>query len=460
MANRILRAGPARPPAVRPSPGRSDGDGGAVALRGDHRHLPAAHADLRGARSPTTSPTGCTVSLSAPLLTMLTDDLLKVRYAAAPRQADRAGREGDRPDQARAALPPARAHVPRPVPVAAPHLALPRRRPGARLQAPRGGRPRRGDHLDGDARLLPADGPQLGQHPGPGPRRRRSVRDATSATARAACGWASAATSPASTSSCARRPSATSSSTRTASCSPTAARCTASTPRSTARAAWPPSAATWSRPSRSGAPRRATRATSTTATSTGTSASTCRSTTSSPTSTRKGTAIYTGIKYHAITHNQLHDKWVYDPDIAARQGGPARLALPRQPREAGAAPARPHGPAAAHRQPLRRRALRPLVVRGADVPVERLPAAPLRSARRSRRSRRATTSTATTPTRWRRPARRRGAPRATTTTGSTRPTAGPTATCTSRASGWWSWRAATRAPTRSRRAPSTRRRAS
>ncbi len=25
---------------------------------------------------------------------------------------------------------------------------------------------------------------------------------------------------------------------------------------------------------------------------------------------------YTGLKYHAITHDQLHDKWVYDPDIA------------------------------------------------------------------------------------------------------------------------------------------------
>ena len=34
---------------VRPSPRRSDGHGGAVALRGHHRHVPAAAADVRGA---------------------------------------------------------------------------------------------------------------------------------------------------------------------------------------------------------------------------------------------------------------------------------------------------------------------------------------------------------------------------------------------------------------------------
>ena len=32
-----------------------------------------------------------------------------------------------------------------------------------------------------------------------------------------------------------------------------------------------------------------------------------------------GHRTYTGIKYHAITHDQLHDKWVYDPDIARRR---------------------------------------------------------------------------------------------------------------------------------------------
>ena len=29
-----------------------------------------------------------------------------------------------------------------------------------------------------------------------------------------------------------------------------------------------------------------------------------------------GARLYTGLKYHAITHEELHDKWVYDPDIA------------------------------------------------------------------------------------------------------------------------------------------------
>ena len=35
----------------------------------------------------------------------------------------------------------------------------------------------------------------------------------------------------------------------------------------------------------------------------------------------EGHRVYTGIKYHAITHNQLHDKWVYDPDIARGKAG-------------------------------------------------------------------------------------------------------------------------------------------
>jgi 1,4-alpha-glucan branching enzyme len=34
-----------------------------------------------------------------------------------------------------------------------------------------------------------------------------------------------------------------------------------------------------------------------------------------------GHRTYTGIKYHAITHDKLHDKWVYDPDIARRRAG-------------------------------------------------------------------------------------------------------------------------------------------
>jgi 1,4-alpha-glucan branching enzyme len=35
----------------------------------------------------------------------------------------------------------------------------------------------------------------------------------------------------------------------------------------------------------------------------------------------EGHRIYTGIKYHAITHEHLHDKWVYDPDIARGRAG-------------------------------------------------------------------------------------------------------------------------------------------
>ena len=107
-------------------------------------------------------PFRCTVSLSAPLHHDADRRSAEAALRRAPRQADRARREGDRAHQARAALPPARAHVPRPLPVAAPHLALPRGRPGARVPPPAGRRPRRGDHVDGDARLLPADGPQLG----------------------------------------------------------------------------------------------------------------------------------------------------------------------------------------------------------------------------------------------------------------------------------------------------------
>ena len=35
----------------------------------------------------------------------------------------------------------------------------------------------------------------------------------------------------------------------------------------------------------------------------------------------EGHRLYTGIKYHAITHDQLHDKWVYDPDTARGNAG-------------------------------------------------------------------------------------------------------------------------------------------
>ncbi len=35
----------------------------------------------------------------------------------------------------------------------------------------------------------------------------------------------------------------------------------------------------------------------------------------------KGIRTYTGMKYHAITHDKLHDKWVYDPDAARGRVG-------------------------------------------------------------------------------------------------------------------------------------------
>jgi 1,4-alpha-glucan branching enzyme len=35
----------------------------------------------------------------------------------------------------------------------------------------------------------------------------------------------------------------------------------------------------------------------------------------------EGHRLYTGFKYHAITHAQLHDKWVYDPDAARGRAG-------------------------------------------------------------------------------------------------------------------------------------------
>jgi len=35
----------------------------------------------------------------------------------------------------------------------------------------------------------------------------------------------------------------------------------------------------------------------------------------------EGHRMYTGFKYHAITHNKLHDKWVYEPDAARGRAG-------------------------------------------------------------------------------------------------------------------------------------------
>jgi 1,4-alpha-glucan branching enzyme len=35
----------------------------------------------------------------------------------------------------------------------------------------------------------------------------------------------------------------------------------------------------------------------------------------------EGHRLYTGLKYHAITHSQLHDKWVYEPEAARARAG-------------------------------------------------------------------------------------------------------------------------------------------
>jgi len=35
----------------------------------------------------------------------------------------------------------------------------------------------------------------------------------------------------------------------------------------------------------------------------------------------EGHRLYTGFKYHAVTHTELHDKWVYDPQVARTRAG-------------------------------------------------------------------------------------------------------------------------------------------
>ncbi len=148
-----------------------------MALRGDHRHVPAALADVRGPGRRQRPLPLHRLGVGA------AHDHAHRRSAqgalrALPGQADRARGQGDRAHALRAALPAARADVPRSLPVAAPHLALPRRRPGVGIPPVAGSRAHRGHHLDGDARLLPAHGPQLGQHPRADSRRRRSLREA------------------------------------------------------------------------------------------------------------------------------------------------------------------------------------------------------------------------------------------------------------------------------------------
>ena len=105
------------------------------------------------------------------------------------------------------------------------------------------------------------------------------------------------------------------------------------------------------------------------------------------------------------------------PGHRARQGGPARVALPRQPREAGAAPGRRTWTG---RRSSSARTTPSCTATGGTrgrCSSAICSASCTSTSRRSRRSRPATTWTATTPTRSRRRARRPGASRATTTTG-------------------------------------------
>ena len=144
----------------------------------------------------------------------------------------------------------------------------------------------------------------------------------------------------------------------------------------------------------------------------------------------------------------------------AAAGRGARGALPDGATAAGRAPRGQHGSPPDRRQPLRCGAVRPLVVRGTDLPRRSLPPAPLRPAGgRGDHARRLPRPAPDQP--GRDPVHRpRGGGGGTPSTGSTRATHGSTATCTWPASAWSSWRIGIPRPRGSSRGPSTRRRAS
>ena len=352
-----------------------------MALRGDHRARTCRCIQMFEGLIADHVPYRCTVSLSAPLITMLTDDLLKLRYAEhLDKLIELAEKEIERtkPEPHYNRL----AHMYHDRFQSLRHTW--RSHEGDLVRAFRrlqDAGPRRGHHVDGDARLLPADGPQLGQHPRPGPRRGRSLRAALRPPpARHVAGRvrlrprrrraAARGGHPLLLRRLARHP-----------VRRPAARSTASTRRSTARAASPRSAATWSRPSRCGAPRKATPATAHYRDFYRDIGFDLPIDYIEPYIHPEGHRMYTGIKYHAITHNQLHDKWVYDPDIARGKAG-LHASHFRGNREKQVQHLRgAHGSAADRRQPVRRRALRPLVVRGPAVPGRSVPPAALRPER-------------------------------------------------------------------------------
>ena len=229
-----------------------------------------------------------TMTLSPPLVSMMTDELLVGRYHRhLDNLVELARREVDRTKRVAAPVP--RPRLVLPARVLGRPADLPRGlrlEPGERVPQAPGRREARDHHLRRDPRLLSAHGPGAagGARPGAGRRRAlpqalrpRSRRDLAARVRLPAGPRASSSRRPAS---------ASASSSRTASRTPTRARASVSTPRSSRRAGSSSSAATWSPPARSGARSRATRATSTTGSSTRTSAGSSRwrtSRTSSPT---------------------------------------------------------------------------------------------------------------------------------------------------------------------------------
>ena len=152
-----------------------------------------------------------------------------------------------------------------------------------------------------------------------------------------------------------------------------------------------------------------------------------------------GIRSHLGIKYYKITGRD-RPQGAVQPAGRPGQGRRARRQLHVQPREAGRMAGRRHGrPAAADRRPLRRRAVRPLVVRGARL--DQLPAAQdaLRPADGQDDHRARVSRPASRRSRWRSRRCRAGATRATARSGWKAPTTGSTATCTRAPTAWWSW---------------------
>ena len=281
-------------------------------------------------------PYRCTVSLSAPLITMLTDDLLKERYAAhLDKLIELAGKEIDRTRPERHYQRLAQMYPTGSARCATPGAATGRSGTGV-PQAEEAGRVEVITSTATHAFFPMMDRNWAACAPRSTPRPTSSR--STSAAARAACGSASAASSPASTSSCARRASATSSSTRHGILYADGRRAVRrlrpallSDRRGRLRRDTESSEQVWSAkegyPGDPALPRLLSRHRLRPA----------HGLHRARTSTRKGIRMYTGIKYHAITHNKLHDKWVYDPDMARGRVGLHASPLPRQPREAGEA---------------------------------------------------------------------------------------------------------------------------